>query len=65
MGCQHIISVALIIWKCLILLDVADPVTVTWLAANMDPVFGFPDIVRFSWQTASRLLDERAVKVAW
>ena len=31
-----------------------DPATQAWLSSNMDPVFGFPDLVRFSWDTCSR-----------
>ena len=27
-----------------------DPVTTEWLVKNYDPIFGFSDIVRFSWQ---------------
>lgn len=26
-----------------------DPKTVAWLKNNCDKVFGFPDLVRFSW----------------
>ena len=47
------------------LTSVVDPQTVKWLAANLDPVFGFPSVVRFSWQTAQKLLEERAAKVSW
>ena len=47
------------------LMSVVDPQTVKWLAANLDPVFGFPSVVRFSWQTAQKLLEERAAKVSW
>lgn len=35
------------------------------MEAHLDPVFGFPGIVRFSWQTCTRLLDERAIPVRW
>lgn len=42
-----------------------DPVTTTWLKANLDKVFGYPDLVRFSWQTTSRLLHESACAVHW
>ena len=31
----------------------------------MDKVFGFPEIVRFSWSSCSRILDESAVPVNW
>ena len=42
-----------------------DPVTKKWLADNVDPVFGFPQIVRFSWSTAESILDSKAVAVDW
>lgn len=40
-----------------------DPVTKKFLRDNMDPVFGFPSLVRFSWSTAEKILEEKAVKV--
>eukprot|EP00043_Microstomoeca_roanoka_P015247 m.152525 g.152525 ORF g.152525 m.152525 type:complete len:416 (-) comp16214_c0_seq1:189-1436(-) len=43
----------------------SDPKTKAWLRANMDNVFGFPSVVRFSWQTAQSLLDQTAVAVTW
>ncbi|XP_072042553.1 LOW QUALITY PROTEIN: ribonuclease H2 subunit A-like [Amphiura filiformis] len=43
----------------------SDPTTKRFLADNVDPVFGFPRIVRFSWSTASKILDEKAVPVQW
>lgn len=42
-----------------------DPDTIKWLKAHMDPVFGFPDIARFVWETCNRVLQEEAVKVGW
>jgi ribonuclease H2 subunit A len=42
-----------------------DERTKQWLNGHLDPVFGFPSIVRFSWSTCSRLLDESAVNVDW
>lgn len=42
-----------------------DPVTKRFLRKNIDPVFGFPNIVRNSWSTASGLLEKCAVKVKW
>ncbi len=42
-----------------------DPVTQRWLTATLDRVFGWPDIVRFSWSTAERLLESDAVRVQW
>eukprot|EP00884_Botryococcus_braunii_P006458 jgi/Botrbrau1/15813/Bobra.40_1s0002.1 len=43
----------------------ADPETVAWLKQHLDPVFGFPSLVRFSWQTCTRLLDDKGAKVKW
>jgi hypothetical protein len=40
----------------------SDPTTKAWLRANIDPVFGYPDIVRFSWETCNRCA-RRAVAV--
>lgn len=42
-----------------------DPVTKKFLAENIDPVFGFPQLVRFSWATASKILDEKSIDVTW
>ncbi|XP_046816120.1 ribonuclease H2 subunit A [Vespa crabro] len=42
-----------------------DPVTKKWLAANVDDVFGFPQIVRFSWSTAEKILETNALTVEW
>ncbi|XP_041032862.1 ribonuclease H2 subunit A [Carcharodon carcharias] len=42
-----------------------DPKTKDWLEKQMDPVFGFPQFVRFSWSTAQVILDARAVPVHW
>ena len=40
-----------------------DAVTKKFLRDNLDPVFGFPTIVRFSWSTAEKILNEKGVKV--
>lgn len=40
-----------------------DPVTKSFLQNNIDPVFGFPRLVRFSWSTAFNLLDKKALHV--
>lgn len=42
-----------------------DPATKKWLTANVDPVFGFPQIVRFSWSTAEKILETNALAVDW
>ncbi|KAK2513727.1 hypothetical protein Q9966_016050 [Columba livia] len=42
-----------------------DPQTRAWLRRQLQPVFGFPRFVRFSWGTARELLRERGVTVTW
>lgn len=47
-----------------------DPVTKKWLTRHMDPVFGFPTIVRFSWSTWERMINDSPMgpentKVSW
>uniref|UniRef100_A0A7N8X7C3 Ribonuclease n=1 Tax=Mastacembelus armatus TaxID=205130 RepID=A0A7N8X7C3_9TELE len=42
-----------------------DPKTKTWLSKYLDPVFGYPQFVRFSWSTAQTLMDSKAVTVHW
>ncbi|KAJ3072994.1 Ribonuclease H2 subunit A [Podochytrium sp. JEL0797] len=42
-----------------------DPNTKKWLRHNMDPVFGFPDVVRFSWSTAAKMLEKSTASVSW
>ena len=36
-----------------------DPITVSWLERNAHPVRGFPDIVRFSWISAEKILEKK------
>jgi ribonuclease H2 subunit A len=36
-----------------------DPLTVSWLDRNAHPVRGFPDIVRFSWISAEKMLEKK------
>ncbi|KAF9975032.1 Ribonuclease H2 subunit A [Actinomortierella ambigua] len=43
----------------------SDPKTVQWLKKNMDPIFGYPNIVRFSWGTCKTLLDAHGTAVRW
>ncbi|KAJ2829297.1 hypothetical protein GGI24_002173 [Coemansia furcata] len=43
----------------------SDPNTVRWLKESVDHVFGFPGIIRFSWSTCAKLLDDAAAKVVW
>lgn len=42
-----------------------DPNTVRWLKENMDPVFGYPRLIRFSWSTTSKLLETHGVQCEW
>ncbi|XP_069024183.1 ribonuclease H2 subunit A isoform X2 [Embiotoca jacksoni] len=42
-----------------------DPKTKAWLLNCLDPVFGYPQFVRFSWSTAQTLMDSKAVTVHW
>lgn len=42
-----------------------DPDTKKFLREHIDPVFGFPPLVRFSWSTAEKLLEERAATIEW
>lgn len=41
----------------------ADPVTKKFLQEQIHPIFGFPGIVRFSWKTASKILDEKCIQI--
>ncbi|CAH3019536.1 unnamed protein product [Porites evermanni] len=43
----------------------SDPTTKKWLAESIDKVFGFPQLVRFSWSTCSNILDSKAVAIHW
>jgi ribonuclease H2 subunit A len=43
----------------------SDPTTQKWLTSSVDPVFGFPSILRFSWKTSDVLLDKSAAAVLW
>lgn len=40
-----------------------DPVTKAFLQENIDDVFGFPRLVRFSWSTADNILQTKALKM--
>jgi ribonuclease H2 subunit A len=42
-----------------------DPETKCWLQENVDRVFGFPSIIRFSWSTCIELLKKEAYHVEW
>lgn len=43
----------------------SDPNTQAWLKTAIDPVFGFPKIVRFSWTTVKVILEKNARSVKW
>jgi ribonuclease H2 subunit A len=43
----------------------SDPNTVQWLKEHLEPVFGFPRMIRFSWSTCANLLEEHGVKMEW
>jgi len=43
----------------------ADPKTKQWIKENIDKVFGFPNLVRFSWKPCQRALDKHAYPVKW
>lgn len=42
-----------------------DPKTKQWLRDILDPVFGYPHFVRFSWSTCSNILEKSASLVKW
>lgn len=43
----------------------SDPNTVAWLDSSFDPVFGFPQIARFSWGTVKNLFETKGAKCRW
>lgn len=42
-----------------------DPVTKKYLQKNIEPIFGFPNIVRFCWSTAETVLKDHAIQIDW
>ncbi|KXS19155.1 ribonuclease HII [Gonapodya prolifera JEL478] len=42
-----------------------DARTVNWLKTSRDRIFGWPRVVRFSWQTAVKQIEDEGVKVEW
>ncbi|GJE88649.1 ribonuclease H2 subunit A [Phanerochaete sordida] len=42
-----------------------DPKTVAWIKSSLEPTFGFPSIVRFSWTTVKVALEKHGHKVDW
>jgi ribonuclease H len=43
----------------------SDPLTKAWVKNNLDAVFGWPSVVRFSWQPAVRALESDGAAVDW
>ncbi|KAJ1659613.1 hypothetical protein IWQ61_001334 [Dispira simplex] len=43
----------------------SDPYTVDWLKQHLDPVFGYPNLIRFSWSTCTKRLEDDGVDVVW
>jgi ribonuclease H2 subunit A len=43
----------------------SDPKTKTWLSEHADAVFGFPNMVRFSWKTTSNQLNDKIYKMTY
>lgn len=43
----------------------SDPTTKAFLKKNLDPIFGFPSFVRFSWSTADSILKNEAIECEW
>ena len=41
----------------------SDKKTTNWLVDNFDPVFGFPSFVRFSWDTAQKVITKQNAEV--
>lgn len=42
----------------------SDPICKAWVEKNQScPIFGFPDVVRFSWNPIKKTLEENAVNV--
>jgi len=53
------------VFKQSVLIFHQDPRTIAWLESNIDPVFGFPNIARFSWSTVKNLLEKKGARVEW
>lgn len=43
----------------------SDPATKAWMKQTLHPVFGFPQLARFSWQPAARAMEESGPAVQW
>ena len=49
----------------MIILVFKDPKTQAWLRDAVEPTFGYPSLVRFSWATVKVALDKNAHAVKW
>lgn len=47
------------------LLPAADPTTKAYLQSTLDPIFGYPSLVRFSWSTVKVILEKGGKEVRW
>ncbi|GAA5891599.1 hypothetical protein JCM6882_004524 [Rhodosporidiobolus microsporus] len=43
----------------------SDPKTVAWLQDNFDPIFGFPNVARFSWAPVRNALQKKGAACKW
>jgi len=43
----------------------SDPKAKAWLRRNLDPVYGFPTLVRYSWKTCTTILEDHKINVDW
>ncbi|CCM01387.1 uncharacterized protein FIBRA_03438 [Fibroporia radiculosa] len=43
----------------------SDPKTQAWIKGSLDPTFGFPSLVRFSWTTIKLVLEKNGHVVQW
>ncbi|CAG2165670.1 unnamed protein product [Oppiella nova] len=48
-----------------ILTNISDPKTKSFLSKNLDPTFGYTTFVRFSWSTIKNILDDKAIDCQW
>jgi ribonuclease H2 subunit A len=41
----------------------SDPITQKWLINNFVPIFGYPNITRFSWSTAINAMKAKGLEI--
>ena len=46
-------------------MSLPDPKTQAWIRKSLEPTFGFPSLVRFSWTTVKMVLEKDAHPVEW